>query len=167
MILAFDTYYYEDKARTIALQFENWQDLEESQVFDETLSGINEYVSGEFYKRELPCILSLLKQIDLTHCEAIIVDGFVVLDDEGKLGLGGYLYKALNSKIPIIGVAKNNFSKIEKLKEPVLRGESKKPLYVTAMGIDLEFAAKKIREMSGEYRFPNILKRVDSFGRDL
>ena len=50
MILAFDTYYFEDKARTVALQFENWNDEEESLIFDETLSGISEYVSGEFYK---------------------------------------------------------------------------------------------------------------------
>ncbi len=166
MILAFDTYYYEDKARTVALQFENWQDLEESRVFDETLSGISEYVSGEFYKRELPCILSLLKQIDLTHCETIIIDGFVILDDEGKLGLGGYLYEALSSKIPVIGVAKNNFSQINRHKKAILRGESKKPLYITVMGMDLELAADKIKDMNGDYRFPNILKRVDAIGRD-
>lgn len=166
MILAFDTYYYDDKARTIALQFENWKDAVESQLFDETLSEISEYVSGEFYKRELPCILSLLKQIDLTNCEAIVIDGFVVLDDEGKLGLGGYLYEALPSKIPIIGVAKNNFSQIEKLKKTVFRGKSKKPLYITSKGIDLEVAAEKIKNMDGDYRFPSILKRVDAFGRD-
>ncbi len=166
MILAFDTYYFEDKARTVALQFENWNDEEESLIFDETLSGISEYVSGEFYKRELPCILSLLKQIDLTNCEAIIIDGFVVLDDIGKLGLGGYLYEALEENIPIIGVAKNSFSQIETLKKAVLRGESKKPLYITAKGIDLTVAADKIKNMNGEYRIPNILKRVDAIGRD-
>ncbi len=166
MILAFDTYYFEDKARTIALQFEDWQDKEETKIFDETLSGINEYISGEFYKRELPCILSLLKQIDLTTCEAIVIDGFVVLDDEDKLGLGGYLYEALNSKIPIIGVAKNDFSKIEKLKKVVLRGESIKPLYITSKGIDLDIAADKIKNMNGVYRIPNILKKVDSIGRE-
>ncbi|TCI90024.1 endonuclease V [Tenacibaculum sp. M341] len=166
MILAFDTYYFEDKARTIALQFENWNDEQESLIFDETLSGISEYVSGEFYKRELPCILSLLKQIDLTNCEAIIIDGFVVLDDIGKLGLGGYLHEALEENIPIIGVAKNNFSQIETLKKAVLRGESKKPLYITAKGVDLTVAADKIKNMNGEYRIPNILKRVDAIGRD-
>lgn len=167
MILAFDTYYYEDKARTIALQFENWQDTEETNVYEETLSGISEYVSGEFYKRELPCIVSLLAQIDLTQCKAIVIDGFVILNDERKLGLGGYLYEKLNPRIPIIGVAKNNFAKINSQKKAILRGESKKPLYITTVGIDLDFAAQKIKEMAGEYRMPDILKKVDSLGREL
>ncbi len=167
MILAFDTYYYEDKAKTVAIQFEKWQDTEETNVYEETLSGISEYVSGEFYKRELPCIVSLLAQINLTQCEAIVIDGFVILNDERKLGLGGYLYEKLNPRIPIIGVAKNNFAKINTEKKAVLRGESKKPLYITTMGIDLDFAAQKIKEMAGEYRIPDILKKVDSLGREL
>lgn len=165
MILAFDTHYFEDKAKTVAVQFEHWTDEVANQVYNETLTGIVAYESGAFYKRELPCIVSLLKQIDLTTIDVIVVDGFVVLDDEGALGLGGYLYKTLDQKVPIIGVAKNNFAKIDALKTPVFRGDSKKPLYITSKGIALEQAASYIQEMHGEYRFPTLLKEVDRIGR--
>ena len=166
MIIAFDTYYFEDKAKTVGLQFENWEDTEASEIFEEIITGISPYVSGEFYKRELPCILSLLKKIDLTYCKAIIIDGFVVLDDEGTLGLGGYLYHELKEQIPIIGVAKNNFAKINYKKRAVLRGESKKPLYITSKGIDIDIASEKIQQMTGTYRFPDLLKKVDALGRE-
>ena len=45
------------------------------------------------------------------------------------------------------------------------RGESKKPLFITAKGIDLDLAAHHIKEMYGPYRFPDLLKQVDSIGR--
>lgn len=165
MILAFDTFYFEDKAKTVALEFESWTNETITKVYEETISGIDEYIPGEFYKRELPCILSLLKQIDLTHCQTIIIDGFVVLNDEDAIGLGGYLYQELEEKIPILGVAKNNYAKINKLKRAVYRGESKKPLYVTAKGLNLDVAAESIKQMAGNYRFPDLLKQVDSLGR--
>jgi len=165
MILAFDTYYFQDKARTVCIQFNDWTDERETNVFEETLSKVNKYISGEFYKRELPCILSLLKSIPLDNCEAIIIDGYVILDDNGKLGLGGYLHNTLDYKIPIIGIAKNNFSKIKHSKREVLRGISKKPLYITSIDFDLDLAAKKIKSMEGQYRIPTLLKKVDSLGR--
>ncbi len=166
MILAFDTHYFDDKAKTVAIQFENWTDEVPHQVYSEILSDIQPYESGEFYKRELPCIVSLLKQVDLTFIDIIVVDGFVVLDDKGALGLGGYLYDALDQKIPVIGVAKNNFAKIDALKIPIQRGDSKKPLYITAKGISLQQAASYIQDMHGEFRFPTLLKEVDRLGRE-
>ncbi|GGP05254.1 endonuclease V [Cloacibacterium rupense] len=166
MILAFDTYYFENNAKTVCIQFEKWNDTTITKTFVEIISGIEEYKSGEFYKRELPCILSLLKVIDLSECEAIIIDGFVIIDDNQNDGLGGYLFKSLNFKIPIIGVAKNNFSKIEKFKKEILRGESKKPLYITSKGINLNEAAELIRNMHGKHRIPDLLKNVDSLGRN-
>ena len=60
MILAFDTYYYEDKAKTVALSFAQWTDDKPAVIYDEFKTHIQEYESGFFYKRELPCILSLL-----------------------------------------------------------------------------------------------------------
>ncbi len=144
MILAFDTYYFESNAKTVCIQFENWTNSKIINILIEELSEIEEYKSGEFYRRELPCILSLIKKIDLTKCEAIIIDGYVVLDDNKNNGLGGYLYEKLDCKIPIIGVAKNDYPKIEKLKKEILRGESKKPLYITSKGIDLEKASELI-----------------------
>lgn len=165
MILAFDTFYTEDSAKTVAIQFEHWTDAEETQVYEETLTDIAPYVSGQFYQRELPCILSLLKQIDLTDCKAIVIDGFVVLDDEGGKGLGGYLYESLDQRIPVIGVAKNDYSHLFHSKQAVLRGKSKKPLFITALGINLELASQYIEQMQGAHRLPTLLKKVDALGR--
>lgn len=114
----------------------------------------------EFYRRELPCILSLFHRIPET-ATTIIVDGFVFLDDEGKFGLGAHVYKALHAKIPIVGVAKTNFATIEKLKIPVFRGKSQNPLFVTAIGTDVSAAAEKVRNMYGELRIPTLLKKLD------
>ncbi len=95
MILAFDTYYFENQAKTVCLAFETLNSNKPNATYAETLEGIADYVPGQFYKRELPCILSLLKQINTADVEAIVVDGYVYLDDEQTLGLGGHLYNAL------------------------------------------------------------------------
>ena len=166
MILAFDTYYYTDKAKTVCLSFEDWTDDTYYLAYSEVRHGVEEYEPGEFYKRELPCIVSLLEQIDLPDIEAIIVDGFVFLDDNGKFGLGGRLYEHLNDKIPVIGVAKTNFATINENKQKVYRGNSLNPLYITAIGLDKDKAAKHIESMSGAYRMPTLLKQLDSLTRE-
>lgn len=166
MILAFDTYYNKDEAKTICLSFENWNKEENFKIYSETISKIEEYVSGEFYKRELPCILSLLSQIDLNEVDLIIVDGFVFLDDENKFGLGAYLYHKLNKKIPIIGVAKRDFETINANRTELYRGESKNPLFITSIGIELNIATQKIKEMKGAYRIPTLLKEVDKLSKE-
>ena len=162
MILAFDTYYYNDKAKTVCIQFEKWTAASPDKIYSEILEGIEDYIPGEFYKRELPCILSLLRQIDLNEIEAIVIDGYVYLDDEMKLGLGGYLYNALLRKVPVIGVAKSNFNTLHKLKIPVLRGNSNNPLFITSIGIEVTTAAQNIRLMNGFFRMPTLLKTMDT-----
>lgn len=166
MILAFDTYYFDNKAKTICLEFDNWNDNENFKIHSEIIENVEEYIPGEFYRRELPCILSLLDKIDLTNTEAIVVDGFVYLDDEKKFGLGAYLYEKLNKEIPIIGVAKTNFASIEKDKLALIRGESIKPLYITAVGLEVEDALKKIEMMHGEFRIPTLLKELDRLTKE-
>lgn len=166
MILAFDTYYFGNKAKTVCLSFENWNLEDNFKVYTEILSDVEEYVSGEFYKRELPCILSILSKIELEKTTAIIIDGFVFLNDENKFGLGAYLYEKLNKKIPIIGVAKKDFAKIEKNRIELFRGKSKNPLFITSIGIELKQATQKIKEMNGEYRIPTLLKEVDRLTKE-
>ncbi|QOG03650.1 endonuclease V [Flavobacterium sp. MDT1-60] len=167
MILAFDTYYFDGKAKTVCLEFTEWNQSENFKVHTEIIDNVAEYIPGEFYKRELPCILSLLNQIDLKKVEAIVVDGFVYLDDEKKYGLGGHLYEKLNQEIPIIGVAKTNFASIEKDKRSLFRGDSQKPLYVTAIGIDLDDAFQKVENMAGEFRMPTLLKEMDRLTKEI
>ena len=161
MILAFDTYYYQDKAKTVCLSFEDWTKSDKFTTFEELTDSVSDYVPGEFYKREMPCILSLLQKFDMQDVEAIIIDGFVFLDDNGKLGLGGHLYKTLHEKVPVIGVAKSNFATINRNKRELYRGESKRPLYITSIGIDPDIATEKIRSMEGKYRIPTLLKELD------
>ncbi|WP_426483772.1 endonuclease V [Flavobacterium sp. 2] len=167
MILAFDTYYYDNKAKTVCLEFTEWNQEKDFKIHTEIIDNVSEYIPGEFYKRELPCILSLLNEIDLKEDTIIIVDGFVYLDDDKKYGLGGHLYEKLNKKIPIIGVAKTNFASIEKDKKPLFRGDSKKPLFVTSIGIDLEDAFQKIESMAGEFRIPTLLKEMDRLTKEI
>lgn len=167
MILAFDTYYFDNKAKTVCIEFKEWNEDKNFKVHTEIIDNVSEYIPGEFYRRELPCIISLLNQIDLENIEAIIVDGFVYLDDDKKYGLGGHLYEKLNKQIPIIGVAKTNFASIEKDKKPMLRGDSAKPLFITSIGIDLEEAFQKVETMAGEFRMPTLLKELDRLTKEL
>jgi len=162
MIRAFDTYYFDDKAKTICVSFDNWADTEPSAVYTGVLEGVEDYTPGEFYKRELPCILSLLQKIDTRQVEAIIVDGYVFLDDEAKPGLGSRLYTALNAEIPVIGVAKTNFKTLNKHKFPLRRGTSGDPIFISAVGTDPVSATEKIRTMAGPHRIPTLLKYLDT-----
>jgi deoxyribonuclease V len=166
MILAFDTYYNNDKAKTVCLSFEGWDKEDHFIMNSEIIPQPEMYVSGEFYKRELPCILSLLLKLDLKEVDSIIVDGFVFLDDESKFGLGAHLYYALDKAIPVIGVAKRDFATIEKNKRKLCRGKSKNPLFITSIGIELEMAAQKIEGMKGEYRIPSLLKELDRLTKE-
>ena len=162
MILAFDVYYADDTAKVVCAVLQQWQDAAATHHWIKYLAVPAEYIPGEFYKRELPCILSILEQIDLTTITCIVIDGFVVLDDEGKKGLGAHLYDALQKKVPVIGVAKTNFHSNTANVVPIYRGESKNPLYITATGIELQQAATHIQDMAGDYRIPTVLKELDT-----
>ncbi|AZA89181.1 endonuclease V [Chryseobacterium sp. G0162] len=166
MIYAFDTYYYEDYANTVCIAFEKWTSEREVEIFTEQTPVSSEYESGAFYKRELPCILSLLNKIVLKEEDIIIVDGYVTLDNEGKIGLGGHLYEALEGKHPIVGIAKNEFTTPDSQRRNVLRGDSKTPLFVTAKGIDVDQVKQDVEQMHGPYRIPTLLKKLDQLSRE-
>lgn len=161
MILAIDVHYRATFAKAISIEFETWQDEHPSKIHEVLIDEVAAYVPGQFYKRELPCILKVLEKTPLEKIEVIIVDGYVTLSDEGKFGLGMYLYEALNQKIPIIGVAKRSFKDNEQQVQKVWRGESKNPLYVTSVDFDLEEAVHQIQQMKGQYRIPTLLKILD------
>ena len=167
MIYCFDTFYGDGYAKTAAIGIENWGSSQPSFELTDIVNEVNDYESGAFYKRELPCLLSIIDKIDLEpEKDILVIDGYVVLSDKGKLGLGGYLYHGLDGKIPVIGVAKNDFISLHKLKKTIYRGESKKPLFVTSLGYDLQKASEKIIDMHGEFRLPTILKLADQRCRE-
>jgi len=165
MIYAFDTYYFGNNAKTICIAFEQWNSEVETEIFTEETAVTADYESGVFYKRELPCILSLLEKINLKEGDMIIVDGYVTLDNEGKIGLGGYLFEALEGNFPVIGIAKNGFNALDDQRRTVYRGESKTPLFVTAMGADVEEIKVKVEQMHGSFRIPTLLKKLDQLTR--
>ncbi|MFT5818943.1 MAG: deoxyribonuclease V [Crocinitomix sp.] len=161
MILAIDIHYKSTYVKNVGVLF-NWPDQEPRQTIVNQLAEVAEYVPGEFYKRELPCILAIIAEVNLDEIDAIVVDGHVYIDNDYQHGLGGYLYEALDQKLPIIGVAKRAFHKNEQTNIPVLRGKSANPLYVSAIGMDVETAAAQIKSMHGEYRLPTILQILDT-----
>lgn len=161
MLAAIDVKYYPEKAKTVCALFEHWQSKEANAYIVDYSDSTEEYVPGEFYRRELPCILSVLSKVDQAALTGIVIDGFVYLDDDGRAGLGAHLYERLNRTIPVIGVAKKSFHSLTRDVILVTRGQSMNPLFVTAAGIDLKEAALNIRTMHGQYRIPDILKEVD------
>ncbi len=158
-----DVQYNGNKNAIVAcLGFENWDDEKAIYSKQHFVEDIMPYVAGQFFERELPCLMEALKELD--DIELVVVDGYVWLDEPTHKGLGLHLYEALEKKVPIIGVAKAKFGNTPTVCE-FLRGESLKPLYITTVDFDLEEAKRAIGSMHGKYRFPTLLKEVDSLAR--
>src|SRR4051812_38004665 len=112
MNFAVDVFYAQDTAFAVGVKF-NWQDESPLEIIVASITSVADYVPGEFYKRELPCILAVLGKTKLDDIDFIIIDGYVYIDNAYQYGLGGHLYEALQKKIPAIGVAKTKFSNNE------------------------------------------------------
>lgn len=164
MIFAVDVDYRDSKAIGAGIKFNDWQDNLPIAKFIFKADKVEEYKSGEFYKRELPIILSLLNQLEQLP-QIIVIDGYVYLDRNKKYGLGGHLYNYLKQEVAVIGVAKSRYKDLP-IEVEVFRPNSGRPLYVTALGIDEEDARSFIAKMHGEYRIPTMLKIVDRLCRD-
>ena len=160
-IAAFDVHYLRDGCAAAAVLFSDYSDAEPTATYAQFLSGAADYIPGEFYRRELPCILTLLKQIKEALNE-MVIDGYVMLGN--RPGLGQHLFECFDSKIPVVGVAKSKFRGSSGA--AVFRGGSIHPLYVTSAGVDLEKASERIRTMHGAHRIPTLLKRVDFLARE-
>lgn len=124
------------------------------------LDEVAPYEPGSFYKRELPAIRAVLAGV--APVELLVVDGYVDLDPEGRPGLGAHVHEALG--LPVIGVAKTSFRTATHAVE-VRRGGAVKPLYVTAAGLAIPAAADYVARMSGAFRLPDALRRVDALTR--
>jgi len=165
MIACFDVDYKENKAQAACLVVDTWQAAAPVKAYSCIVEPIANYESGQFYKRELPCILKLYELVDLP-ISCMVVDSYVWLNSLYKPGLGAYLYEHFQQQIPVVGIAKNAFKETNLLAKPMLRGSSKKPLYITSAGIDLKEAAECVQKMHGTHRIPSILKAVDHLARD-
>ena len=64
MIVAIDVHYRTTFAKVVAIEFDQWTDKIPTKISETILEEVAAYVPGEFYKRELPCLLEIIKQID-------------------------------------------------------------------------------------------------------
>lgn len=167
--LAIDTYYWSDTlARTVGVVFENWSDPTPSKIITDECTTFGPYIPGQFYLRELPCVMSLLKKVDLTEFDVILTDSFLRLrGDDGvdMPGLGMKLWEKIGQIYPhldIWSVAKSKFGRCKEISACIMRGESKTPLYVQALKEDMSEAGRVVRDvMHGPYRLPSLLKILD------
>lgn len=170
--LILDVHYQTDlttQTETAKVSGIRFQGIETNEILSEHIVIVNEvapYESGQFYKREMPCLLALINKIDQTNerFDVIIIDGYVFLDGKEQAGLGKYLYDNLSIKKPVIGIAKNQFKDISDT-YAVWRGISKHPLYVTSVGFDTAVAKHIVSNLEGKHRLPNVVKQVDVLGR--
>lgn len=141
----------------------DWADAAACAEYTAAIAELAPYQPGSFYQRELPALRAVLGVV-CEPLDAIVVDGYVWLAP-GRPGLGAHLHAALGGVIPVIGVAKNRFTGADAI--PVVRGDGKRPLHVTAAGMAAADAAAAIQRMHGPHRLPTLLVRADHLCRGL
>ncbi|MCH1925332.1 endonuclease V [Shewanella sp. C32] len=175
MIFAVDCQYVEHhaavtgaintSATAAGILFNRWDDATPSHTFVKQIDDVAPYVPGQFYQRELPCIVALLAELKQPP-KLIVVDGYVTLGEAAKPGLGWHLYQAVAQQIPVIGVAKKPFIGTPATAE-IFRGNSQNPLYVSSIGVALPQAKQWVLSMHGKHRLPSLLKYVDQLARGI
>lgn len=163
MIACLDVYYSTSRARAAAVVLKQWTSEVPIASYSANVSHFNGYEPGHFYRRELKPLLSVISQIR-EEVLCYVIDGYCHLSPDREPGLGARLAQILPSEKTVVGVAKNRFRNSRHAFE-VLRGSSKRPLFVTAVGLDYEDAANFIQSMKGDHRIPTMLKNVDHLSR--
>jgi deoxyribonuclease V len=161
LIACVDVDYRDAAAVAAGVWFRGWtaSDAEAEAVV--TFGEPAPYQPGEFYRRELPCLLEVLARGPAA--DVVVVDGYVWLGP-GRPGLGAHLHAVLDGLVIVVGVAKTPFAGAAEA-VPVYRGVSRSPLYVTAAGVSAAEAAGWVAGMHGNYRLPTMMKRADQLAR--
>jgi deoxyribonuclease V len=160
---ALDVHYGSDRPIAACVVFNHWWDSTPTDLIRAAVPCTPEYRAGRFYKRELPCLLSVLERAG-REFETLVIDGYVHLTAEVGKGLGIHLFESLPYAPVVIGVAKNPLKIAERF-VPIHRGRSRKPLFVSAAGCPVQEAARSILSMHGPYRIPTLLKQADHHAR--
>ncbi len=71
MILAVDVDYRIDNAIVAGITFSGWSDEAPDRVIYSRIINVVGYQSGQFYRREMPCILKLLNDYLDSTCKCI------------------------------------------------------------------------------------------------
>ncbi len=161
-----DVHYRADGARAACAIVGSWEAAAPASTCVQDVGLVEPYEPGNFYRRELPCLLAVLYRLPSLP-DVLVVDGYVWLPPGDRPGLGAHLYEALGGGAPVMGIAKTAFAGVETCANiiPVLRGASRQPLFVTAAGMQPEFAAQCVRRMAGRGRIPDVVKIVDSVAK--
>lgn len=153
-------------ARCGVVAFREWTSTSPEHTHVVSVPNVAPYVPGQLFERELPALIAGLDAMASLAGgvpECVIVDGNVRLDQSGRPGLGLHLHDHLPTPIAVVGVAKSVFAGLEA--QEVLRGSSRRPLYVTAIGIEEARAALLVGGMAGGHRIPTMLKIADQLSR--
>lgn len=164
MIAVLDVHYIDTKAHAAAVVFADWQSEEQLTSHRAIEEPVAEYEPGKFYMRELSPLLKVIMQLD-PKVHTYVIDGYCHLSQDFAPGLGAYLHASLAQPVTIVGVAKNRYRDSEHAVE-VFRANSKRPLFVTAIGIEYKLAGEHVHSMAGQFRIPKMLKAVDRHSRN-
>jgi deoxyribonuclease V len=159
VIAIVDVQYAETRARVGCVLARDWLDAAPAAEHTLETEVAAAYVPGEFYRRELPPVLEVLRGV--ADLATVIIDAHVWLGPD-RPGLGARLHDALGGAVAVVGVAKNAFSGAPSL--PVIRNAAR-PLYVSAIGLDPREAAAQVAAMHGPYRIPALIRRADQLAR--
>ena len=165
-IVFLDVDYAGTGARAAAVLAESWDAESPISTYVQDIEAVAPYESGLFYRRELPCLLAVLRRLPVAP-GTIVIDGYVWLSSARRPGLGARLYEALGGATPVVGIAKRVFAGLESCAEVVwvIRGASRQPLFVTAVGIEAAVAARCVRRMAGRHRLADMMRLVDQLAR--
>lgn len=127
------------------------------------VENVEDYIPGQFYRRELKSVEAIINQLDKTQIEAIVIDGYADSGTE-EHALGTFVYEEY--KIPVIGIGKNKYKRCILENLEVCRGDSQRPLFVSSKGMDNEKSKELVKNMFGEFRLPFLVKYADKMARD-
>ena len=87
MTIAFvDVDYKGAGARASCVLTESWEAESPTSTYIRDIEAVEPYEPGNFYRRELPCIVSVLRMLPLLP-EIVVVDGYVWLSSADRSGL--------------------------------------------------------------------------------
>ena len=180
MILVTDVFYNEinNSAHIAGAVINDWTSDKIVETYELDKIDIDcAYIPGQFYKREMPCLIELWNSIPESkkaQINTFIVDGFYDIWD-GRPGLGHHFRDWLienGYNVEVVGIAKSPCRETNKFTLPVYRTEESKTskcrsaLWVNGSNMENDYQ-NKVLNMAGKYRIPTIIKKVDKLSRQI
>ncbi len=157
--ICFDAAYSENKAVACGIAFSSIDSSVRDSTYLYFMTRPAPYIPGSFYLREMPLIIGALDKVRWRP-SLIFIDGYVWLPGK-RPGLGAHLFFHLHEEIPVIGIAKSPYRGHSSHKK-IIRGMSKRPLYITAAGVEDWRAAEAVTRMAGDFRIPDMMTTAHS-----